>query len=163
MKFLCDQMLSRIGKWLRAAGHDTDIVIEAIPDKEVLNLTLTNSRFLVTRDRHFLKMKAAKPFLIYLKNNDFKSCIQELNRKIHIDWLYAPFSRCLNCNSLFTKPSLEDLIEQVPARIRAQKKKFWYCPHCQRIYWEGTHTANMLRQLTLLQNEAKNISSMDLK
>lgn len=155
MKFLCDQMLCRIGKWLRAAGHDTYIVKESIPDKDILDLALATNRILVTRDRHFLKMKAAMPHLIYLKNNDFESCIRELNHSIYIDWLYAPFSRCLICNSLLAKPSLHDLFEQIPFQIRQQKTEFWYCPLCEQIYWEGTHTVNMRNRLIHLQNEAK--------
>lgn len=159
MKFLCDQMLSRIGKWLRAAGHDTYIVTEPISDKDVVDLALAEVRFLVTRDRHFLKMKASLSYLIYLKNNDFESCIHELNHCIYIDWLYAPFSRCLICNSLLAKPNSHDLIEQTPSRIRQQKKEFWYCPTCEKIYWEGSHSTNMLHQLIKLQNEANQFFS----
>jgi uncharacterized protein len=158
MKFLCDQMLSRVGKWLRAAGHDTYIVTQSIPDKEVCSKAVEDARFLLTRDRHFLKMKAAIPFLIYLKNNDFERCMQELNRSVRINWLLAPFSRCLICNSLFAKPAQEKLKETSPP-ILQQKREFWYCPVCQKTYWEGTHTANMLRQLTFLQREAEQFHS----
>lgn len=35
MKFLCDHMLSRLGKWLRAAGYDTEIIVSSISDHEI--------------------------------------------------------------------------------------------------------------------------------
>lgn len=153
MKFLCDQMLSRVGKWLRAAGYDTDIVTTPISDTEILTLALANHRLLITRDRHFLKMKNATSILIYLKSNHFKNCIQELNQQLEINWLYAPFSRCLNCNSLLEQPNPTDLFDNVPIRIQQQKMKFWYCPTCKQVYWEGTHTSQMISQLTQWQRE----------
>jgi uncharacterized protein with PIN domain len=146
-------MLSRLGKWLRAAGHDTHIIGAPIPDRDVLAVALSDSRLLITRDRHFLKMKGAQPILIYLKNNNFDSCITELIQKLWIDWLCAPFSRCLICNSLFEKPNDHDLEEKIPLRIRQQKQEFWYCPTCQKFYWEGTHTTKMRHQLMRWQNE----------
>ncbi len=152
MKFLCDHMLSRLGKWLRAAGYDTLIITTSISDHEVLTLALSDARLLITRDRHFLKMKQADPILIYLKNNEFEKCIQELNQRIPLNWLYAPFSRCLNCNTLLEKPSL-DITRQIPPRIREEKTRFWYCPICQHVYWEGSHTIRMLFQLTQWQKD----------
>lgn len=152
MKFLCDQMCSRIGKWLRIAGYDTSIVTTPIPDRDVLRLALADKRLLVTRDRHFLLMKEAKPILIYLKNNDFEKCIDELNRQVPIDWFLAPFSRCLVCNCLLEKPGSKE-IELIPERILMEKLEFWYCPDCQHIYWEGSHTERMRNQLQFLQKE----------
>lgn len=140
-------MLSRMGKWLRAAGYDTLLLKEPISDREVLALALKDNRILITRDRHFLQMKQASPILCYLKNNDFESCIEELNLKLKIDWLFAPFSRCMICNSPLEKVILDHLLEQIPEAIRKKKNTFWHCPSCSRFYWEGTHTARMLKQL----------------
>lgn len=161
MRFLCDLMLSRLGKWLRAAGHDTDIVTTPISDRQVVEQALSDQRLLITRDRHFLKIKAVSSTLIYLKSNDFKSCIQELNRSIYINWLYAPFSRCLACNSLLERPNLADLIAQIPVRIREEKAEFWYCPTCKQFYWEGSHTEHMHLQLTRWQEEVNQFFSKD--
>jgi uncharacterized protein with PIN domain len=150
MEFLCDHMLSRLGKWLRAAGHDTIIITTSISDHAILSLALATGRLLVTRDRHFLTMKAAIPLLLYLKSNAFEACVQELNQKIKMNWLYAPFSRCLMCNSLLEQPTFE-LLEKIPLSIRQKKKEFWYCPFCAHFYWEGSHTERMRHQLQIWQ------------
>lgn len=147
MKFICDQMLSRIGKWLRAAGHDTAIVTESISDREILERAISEERLLITRDRHFLSMKRGAPLLHYLKSNDFDSCMDELNRQIRIDWLFAPFSRCMICNHLLDKVTDEELLNHIPSKIRHQKNEFWHCSACRQYFWEGTHTQNMRRQL----------------
>lgn len=152
MKFICDQMVSRIGKWLRAAGHDTQIVADSISDREVLEWAIVEERLLITRDRHFLSMKNAAPLLHYLKSNDFNSCIEELKSQIKIDWLYAPFSRCMICNHLLEKITDDVQLIQIPSKIRQQKVEFWVCPRCKHFFWEGSHTQNMLRQLQQWQN-----------
>ena len=146
MRFICDEMLSRLGKWLRAAGHDTLIVEEQLSDRLILEIALTENRLLITRDRHFLSMKKATPLLHYLKSNDLKSCVEELMEQITLDWLYHPFSRCLTCNTPLENANGSSL-DQLPERIRQQKKAFWFCPLCQQFFWEGTHTARMSKQL----------------
>jgi uncharacterized protein len=150
MKFLCDHMLSRLGKWLRAAGHDTFIITTSISDREVLSIAIATDRFLITRDRHFLNMKASHGRLLYLKSNGFDDCIQELSQKIDIDWLYDPFTRCLMCNALLEYPSIE-LIKQAPLSVRQHERQFWHCPFCHQLYWEGSHTQRMRQQLEIWQ------------
>ncbi len=155
MKFICDHMLIRVGKWLRAAGYDTKIVTTSISDQEVLNLALSENRLLMTRDRHFSKIKAALPLLIYLKSNELTSLIHEINQQIDLNWLYAPFSRCLNCNTLLEHPTNSLLVEQIPSHLSKQITIFWYCPSCQQFYWEGSHTRRMRIQLERWQKEAR--------
>lgn len=143
-------MLGKLGKWLRAAGHDTLIAEEKVTDRRILEIALSENRLLITRDRHFLQMKRAAPLLHYLKGNDFSSCMEELKQQLSIDWLHAPFSRCLTCNTPLEKVT-EPPAEQIPQRIREQKEIFWYCPTCGHFFWEGSHTAKMLAQLRIWQ------------
>ncbi|MBX6323464.1 MAG: hypothetical protein IRY94_16695, partial [Rhodospirillaceae bacterium] len=49
--FLCDHMLIRLGRWLRAAGDDTAIAPGTMPDTAVLAWALRDSRLLLTRAR----------------------------------------------------------------------------------------------------------------
>lgn len=147
MKFICDQMLAEVGRWLRAAGYDTRIVEERLGDKEILDCAILERRHLLTRDRHFLSMDAPAKTVIYLRGNSTGECIREINREFGINWLHAPFSRCLVCNTLFVRPSAEQILELVPESIRQTMDEFWGCPECQKIYWRGSHTRQMLRQL----------------
>ena len=147
MKFICDQMLAGLGKWLRIAGYDTQIAEESMEDKEILSCALRENRLLLTRDRHFLEMQAPSKTVIFLKSNSIIEWIRELNHVLKINWLHAPFSRCLICNSELVEPSKEDVLKQVPADTRASSEQFWFCPQCQKVYWEGSHTQKMQKQL----------------
>lgn len=150
MKFICDAMLSSLGKWLRAAGYDTLIIENSMSDKQILSLAQASQRIIITRDCHFLKMNHAIG-LIYLKHNDLETNISEINHQIDIDWLHAPFSRCLICNTPFIQPTLER-IKLLPERIRNEHSEFWFCPTCQHVYWEGSHTKHMIEQLKFWKN-----------
>jgi uncharacterized protein with PIN domain len=143
-------------RYLRAAGYDTVIIHEPVPDRAILEIAIRDNRLLITRDRHFLKMKRANPYLLYLKSNEFDDCIDELITKININWLSAPFSRCLKCNTLLQVPDQEALTRNVPSKIREEKDHFWYCPSCHHFFWEGSHTKRMRNRLVGWQDQSKN-------
>ena len=145
-RFLCDEMLQRLGRWLRAAGYDTLIAGNSESDYRLLREAIDTGRLLVTRDRGLLEHRRAKGTVIYLESELIEDCAAELSRKLHIEWLYRPFSRCLNCNSL--------LINATPSQIAAlplKEKQFidaaLYCPECRQVFWEGSHVHRMRRQL----------------
>lgn len=127
MKFICDQMLARLGRWLRAAGYDTVIIGQSMPDKEILALAIAEDRMLLTRDRYF----EGKHNAIYLLGNSVEECAAQLSRELKMDWLAAPFTRCLECNTSLISEEMGT-----------------FCPKCQKHYWEGSHTRRMLTTLT---------------
>lgn len=146
MKFLCDQMLTRLGRWLRAAGYDTDIVELPLADRAILEQAKHSNRLLITRDRHFLDIKDSEGIVIFLKSNHLEKCIEELSNKIEINWTLLPFSRCLLCNEILTNANDKSLI---PPKVLAYHDDFWFCGKCNKIYWLGGHTENMLHQLQI--------------
>ena len=150
MKFLCDQMLAGLGKWLRAAGYDTEIIENSEKDREIHDYALKEQRCLLTRDHHFLQMKMPEKSMIFLNGNSIIDCVRELNRVFDVNWLYQPFSRCLVCNTLLEKPN-DQMLEEIPSKVRSEAKQVWYCSHCKKVFWEGSHTVRMSKQLHLWQ------------
>lgn len=144
MRFLCDQMLTRLGRWLRAAGYDTVIVDRPQPDREILDFAIQEDRYLISRDRHFLDFTKGQDHIIYLKSNMLQDCIDELNEKLTIDWTFNLFSRCLICNTEFqvTEPD-----ETVPEGVINWCKEYWKCSNCNKIFWQGSHTKQMTQKL----------------
>lgn len=153
MKFLCDQMLAGLGRWLRIAGYDTKIIADRMDDQAILEIALKEHRLLLTRDHHFLTLKPQNQQIIFLKGNSIKTCIFELNQKLSLNWLQAPFSRCLICNAFLEIPDNALIEKLAPADVRASSTAFTYCPECKKIFWEGSHTRRMLRQLQKWQKE----------
>ena len=54
IKFLCDRMLIKLGKWLRAAGYDTWFISEKVDDIQMLNIAVREKRVLLTCDNDLL-------------------------------------------------------------------------------------------------------------
>lgn len=146
-KFLCDQMILDLGRWLRAAGYDSVFIEKGEKDQEILVRALAEKRWLLTRDSEFLEMKRAESVLIFLGQYPLEACVGVLNKLLKIDWLFCPFSRCLICNSVLIKPNDEIVKKNVPQDLQIRTDQFWYCEHCRKVYWEGSHTKRMLKQL----------------
>ena len=62
---------------------------------------------------------------------------------------FAPFSRCLECNTLLEKISKKDVIHRLEPLTKKYYSSFSICTQCDKIYWPGSHIEKM-RQLFIL-------------
>ena len=155
MKFLCDEMLGRLGRWLRAAGYDTLIITGSLSDREVMDIALTQDRWLITRDRHFLQIKEGKDLVVWLHSNHMDDLALELSEKKDINWMYRPFSRCMLCNGVLSIAKEKDLF-QVPEGVVLRGEEVTFCPACRKSYWQGSHTGRMLEKFKQWDELRKN-------
>jgi len=145
-RFLCDEMYKGLARWLRAAGYDTAITPDSVPDREVVARARAEGRWLVTRDAGIAEHAAARPCLILLSHERPEQAAVELADRLGLDWHHAPFTRCLICNTPLESPPPE-----VAARAHADVTgPLWWCPNCDRLYWEGSHTRRMRGELQRL-------------
>lgn len=142
MKFLCDEMLKRLGRWLRAAGYDTVIENDGVRDRELIERAVREGRLLITRDRKLTEFRDAPGVVILLRSNTVQDSIRELTGQIGIDWTFRPFTRCLVCNTPLIEAPPE-LWCEVPHRSRVMVRHLYYCPQCGKVYWEGSHVRRM--------------------
>lgn len=145
-RFLCDEMLKGLARWLRAAGYDTKICASGVPDQLVLQSAISENRLLITRDHKLMEFRDAENRVIWLECNDTESCIAALTNKLPINWLLDPFSRCLQCNTPLAEAERKK-ISRVPEESRKLAHPLMYCPVCDKVYWEGSHVERMRRQL----------------
>jgi hypothetical protein len=145
VKFLCDEMLQRLGNWLRAAGYDTLIETDGRQDYELLQEAIATRRKLITRDRKLLEHRRAPGHVIYLEGNNLDECAASLSAKLPIDWQLAPFTRCLICNTKLRKAKATEQKDQ-PEDVRKREGTL-YCPTCNKVYWDGSHVRRMRHRL----------------
>lgn len=153
MKFLCDEMLKRLGRWLRAAGYDTLIQENGGADRSMLQVARREGRLLITRDHKLMEFRDAADTVVLLHSNTLQECIAELTSRVQLDWLYRPFSRCLICNTVLVEADTEAW-NQLPEESRLQVHKLLSCSCCARIYWEGGHVRRMRARLVSWQGGA---------
>jgi uncharacterized protein len=138
LRFLCDEMLAGLGRWLRIAGYDTAIAERGRRDRDLVEQAHAEQRILLTRDRRLPEIRRAHDRTIVLKGNGIDACARELARRLALDWSIDPLSRCTLCN---TRLELAEhrLLDALAPSIRALGSMVHVCPRCGRLYWEGSH------------------------
>jgi len=146
MKFIVDQMLGKLAKWLRMLGYDTVYYKGEYP-KKITELVLVEDRIFLTRNKK-INQENLKGRIIRVNENNPYLQLQELISKgilyLHKDGL---FSRCLICNKKLENIPREKVKGMVPDYIFLHHKEFQGCPQCNRIYWRGTHLENMRKMI----------------
>ena len=146
LRFLCDEMLAGLGRWLRIAGYDTAIAERGRRDRDLVEQAHAEDRILLTQDRHLVQIRLADDRTVLLRGDGIDACAIELNQRLSLDWNHDPLSRCTLCN---TRLELADrrLLDALPPRIRDLDSTVHVCPRCGRLYWEGSHVRRIRRRL----------------
>ncbi len=125
-------MLGRLAKWVRIIGYDA-----AYPK----SFPAPNRRFLSTK-----KIDGAAYVLI--TRHDSIEQLKEILSKIGVrpdPKLF--FSRCVVCNVPVIEIPKTDVAGRVPDQVFDSRSEFRECPHCRRVYWEGSHLTRIKLRL----------------
>ena len=142
---LCDEMLQGMARWLRAAGYDTALAEPGTPDEAVLALREADRRLLLTCDRRLAAAAGPRDALV-LRGNASDDWAAELTRRLGVEWLAAPFTRCLLDNRPLRPARAEERL-RLPERLRSAGSPATACDACGRIYWPGGHVRRMTERL----------------
>ncbi len=145
MKFIADEMLGRLAKWLRICGFDT-AYFRHVRDSELFRLSILENRVLLTRDTLLIRRRGIKNFL-FISHDQPLEQIKQVVRELNIPYPAEPFSRCIMCNDLLEPYTKEEACRTVPEYVCKTQNVFGKCPKCHKIYWKGTHYARMERIL----------------
>lgn len=143
MRFLCDEMLARLARLLRAAGYDTYLAEGGEPDADLIKTALREGRILLTRDK---RLAAAAEESVIISGWGVDAEAHSLSRALVLDWEFAPFTRCVMDNAHLREATAEE-IAAMPAGARARGGPFRMCPACGRGYWPGSHVRRMEARL----------------
>jgi uncharacterized protein with PIN domain len=150
-KMIADAMLGKLARWLRVLGCDI-LYYRDTTDREIVVRALLEQRTILTRDRHFLNMKAVH-HLVFLESEDLAAQLQQVIKALQLDVHTNRFSRCVECNTLLNPVEKADIIGRIPVYVYQHHEQFSRCPGCGRIYWAGTHLDRMARKIQILLGE----------
>lgn len=145
MRWLCDEMLGGLARLLRAAGHDVLTAPRGAPDAELVAIAREQDRLLATRDGDLARQAGARG--LRLRAGAALQQARELSAAVEVDWLAAPFTRCLVDNSPL-RPATAGEVARMPGDTASLPGPFNACPACGRIYWPGSHVKRLRRTLT---------------
>lgn len=147
MKFLCDQMLGTLAKWLRILGFDTYFADEKVKDIELLNIAQDENRILISRDKELIqRCKKRQIDSIFLESKDLDEQIKKTLKNINVNKNQI-LTRCTVCNSILEKVEKKQVKGKVPEKVFNFKDEFWYCPNCDKFYWHGSHFDKMKQKI----------------
>lgn len=144
MKFLVDQPLLGLAKWLRLCGLDA--AVERFSSYGSDLPSPVAGRYLLTRQARYRHHQ--RPDLLVLDANDPQDQLAEVFRRLKLTRRdLAPLSRCGECNDLLALTSREMALGLVPDHVFQTQKQFFQCPRCRRLYWPGSHHARIIAKL----------------
>ena len=156
-RFLCDEMLGRLRRYLRAAGYDTQFARNGASDAELLRQCQNEGRHFLTQDTLVREHKAARGIALILPHVPLDELAALLDTRFHLDWLSHAFTRCLVDNTLLVAAD-DAALARAPQDARRQDEPLCHCPACGRVYWRGSHYKRMRAKLCAWQ-AAKTSSS----
>ena len=146
IRFLADEMLGRLARWLRILGYDT-LYLSPVNDHELVRLARAEGRVLLTRDTGLARRRGVKTLLVASQH------LEEQLAQVLGDLTLEPspaFSRCMVCNALLQPLAREDARQRVPRYVYRTHEEFLLCPGCDRVYWRGSHWEHMRELLARL-------------
>ena len=145
IRFLCDEQLGKLARWLRILGQDV-IYRNDFPDDDLIACAKQDSRVILTRDSR-LPVKTGD-LRIYLVNENYPyHQIREVVENFRDEMVIEPFSRCADCNVLLEDIPKSEVQDRVPPFVFKTREEFRTCPSCERIFWSATHLRHIKDQL----------------
>ena len=144
-------MLGTLTRYLRCMGYDT-LSANTFPagdpkeDTFLLSLALEEGRVLLTRDHELARRGRGRAVLIC--SDDVLDQVGQLTALGLVTPMVVT-SRCPLCNGLLspaTAGQVASAASYAPADL--QGIPFFWCRHCGRLYWEGSHGDDLQQRLS---------------
>lgn len=150
-RFLCDEMLGRLCRYLRAAGYDALLAQGGASDAGLLRQCHAEGRHFLTQDQLVREHKAARGVALILPHGSLDHLAALLGERYHLDWLGCAFTRCLVDNTPLVAADAAALA-RAPQDALKPDETLYQCPACGRIYWHGSHYKRMRAKLSAWQD-----------
>jgi len=149
IKFIADNNVGKLAKWLRVVGYDT-LLFKEKDDVKMIEIALSEGRVILTKDVQIIKRRLVtdgKLKAILIRHDDPKAQLRETVKTLNLNYHFRPFSLCLECNQMLVPRSKEEVQDLVPTHVFKTQEQYMECPSCHRIYWQGIHWQAMAREL----------------
>jgi uncharacterized protein len=146
-RWLVDEMLGRLARYLRFLGYDAENV-RGVADDEIVRRARAENRRVVTRDRALAR---ALPDSVLLTRTDIAGQMRELQTAFPTLRLDVRLDRCSLCNGRLSiterVPPEAARAVSVPLEVREGRISLYSCTQCGHLYWEGSHTQSVRSRL----------------
>ena len=151
-RFACDVYLAKIAKYLRLMGFDTRYRND-ITDDELVGMARFG-RIAITCDRRLQERLPER--VVLLPCEDARKQIRRLVAMFDLARYAHPMKRSLCCNRSMIPVAKQTVYEKVPKESYRWLDGFWFCPKCEKVYWQGTHAKRMRKNIVEWLGLSKN-------
>jgi uncharacterized protein len=150
VKFLADSMLGKLARWLRMLGQDVTYNVQ-LNDNEILDFAKKENRVVLTKDLELYRRAAATGVdAFFVEGKSESERLAEVAERYGLTLVIdMEKSNCPVCNTKLKATPKEQLSEELEKNTFTYYEKFWKCPNCGQIYWQGAHwkqISNTLRE-----------------
>jgi len=149
MKFMVDQNVGKLARWLRMMGYDTRL-FNGKDDSQMVAIAVKEGRVLLTKDTQIMKRRVVTNGMlkaIFIETDEPERQMRQVIESLNLDCWFRPFAICLECNQPLVERSKQEVKDLVPPYVFQTQEQYMECPVCHRIYWRGTHWQAMTRNL----------------
>jgi uncharacterized protein len=151
-RFVLDNHLGRLAAYLRMLGFDV-LYRNDFDDDELVLISTTEDRILLTRDRRMLMRKIVR-WGYCLRSLDSRQQMDEVLQRFNLYHQVTPFQRCLRCNTPLEVVAKENILDRLEPLTKRYYMDFRICPACGQIYWKGSHYEHMKEMIDRIQGQA---------
>jgi uncharacterized protein len=153
VKFLADAMVGKLSRWLRMLGQDVEYSTK-LCDDELLALAKAEGRVLLTRDFELYQRAIGRGLeAFYVQGNSEAERLAELSKRfgfpLEID---MDRSHCPRCNAKLQAATKDQIKADVEENTYLYYDRFWKCPNCGHVYWQGAHWKQINDTLKVAKN-----------
>lgn len=140
-KFIADRMLGTLTRYLRFMGYDTKSANDLLEgdkkeDTILLGIARSEHRVLLTKDAELAHRGETSAVLI--RSDDVMEQVQQLIDR-NLITRRLTMSRCSLCNTELREASTCEIQNTSYAPKDWRHLTFWWCRHCGKLYWNGSH------------------------
>lgn len=143
--FMVDVNVGKLALLLRMSGIDTWYDAR-LNEADLARRAADRNRILLSRNRDLLQRKIVTwGHLVRAQHPEEQ--LAEVITLFQLHKSIKPFSRCLECNTRLQPVEKSTILHRLEPLTRKYYQRFYRCPDCDKIYWQGSHQQHMERRL----------------
>lgn len=147
-RFVADTHLGGLAHMLRMSGFDT-LYARHFQDAEIAAIAAREGRIVLTRDRELLKRREITHGC-YIHAHRTESQLREIIERLDLCGSMRPMTLCHHCNEPLEAVDPAAVGPSLAAVVRERYQRFFTCPRCRRVFWEGAHWRRLRELLSCL-------------
>jgi hypothetical protein len=153
-RFVCDESLGGLARWLRAAGYEARWLPGA-GGGELLAAAQRDGAVLLTGDSELAGRRVVQDGTVtalwvptaMTRHQQVAEVLRDLG-------LALREPRCMACGGELRSVDKEQVRERIPPRTARWRDEYFVCAGCGRLFWQGTHWERILGHLARAASRA---------